>query len=42
MTDSKRSPPWLVLAAWTVVLVPAAWGLFHTVQNALKLFGASP
>ncbi len=42
MPEANRSSPWLVLAAWGVVLLPAAWGLFHTVQNALKLFIAQP
>jgi hypothetical protein len=41
MSEPKTSPL-LLLAAWGVVIAPAAWGLFHTVQNALKLFVASP
>lgn len=34
----RKSSPVLVAAAWLVVLVPAAWGLTYTVQNALKIF----
>ena len=39
---TKTSSPALIAAAWLVVLVPAAWGLRYTVQNALKLFTAPP
>ena len=28
----------LIAAAWMVVILPAAWGLEHTVENALKIF----
>ncbi len=39
MADNvKTSSPGLVAAAWILVLVPTAWGLTYTVQNALKLF----
>jgi hypothetical protein len=24
---------------WAIVAIPLAWGVFHTVTNALKLFG---
>lgn len=24
---------------WAIVLVPLAWGVYHTLLNALKLFG---
>jgi hypothetical protein len=34
----KKTPPALIAAAWTVVLVPAAWGVYFTLLNALKLF----
>jgi hypothetical protein len=28
-----------VILYWTIVTVPLAWGVYHTVINALKLFG---
>ena len=34
----KKSSPILIAAAWAVVILPTAWGLNFTVQNALKLF----
>ncbi len=34
----KKSSPILIAAAWAIVLIPTAWGLNYTVQNALKLF----
>ena len=33
-----RSSPLFLTAAWLIVVIPAAWGLEHTVQSALKLF----
>jgi hypothetical protein len=36
--QGKKSPVLLILAAWLLVAVPAAWGLSYTVQNAMKLF----
>ncbi|MGA2813107.1 MAG: hypothetical protein ABSG16_17020 [Candidatus Acidiferrum sp.] len=43
MTDqssgaSKKSSPALVLLAWVVVSIPAAWGVYNTGLNAVKLF----
>ena len=35
---AKKSSPALIAAAWLVVVVPAAWGLTFTVENALKIF----
>ena len=40
MTEERTSPPLLIVAAWLIVIVPAAWGLTYTVQNAAKLFAA--
>ena len=42
MTDMnvKRSSALLIAVAWIVVVVPTAWGLTYTVQNAMKLFTA--
>jgi hypothetical protein len=37
----KKSSPLLVALAWLIVIVPTAWGLKYTVQNAMKLFTAS-
>jgi hypothetical protein len=37
----KKSSPLLIAAAWIIVIVPTAWGLKYTVQNAMKLFTAS-
>ncbi len=36
----KKSSSALIALAWIIVLVPAAWGLTYTVQNALKIFTA--
>jgi hypothetical protein len=40
MTDTtvKKSSALLIAAAWAVVVLPTAWGLNYTVQNALKIF----
>jgi hypothetical protein len=37
----KKSSPLLIAVAWIIVIVPTAWGLNYTVQNAMKLFTAS-
>jgi hypothetical protein len=36
-SENKTSPA-LIAAAWFVVSVPAAWGIYNTMLNALKLF----
>lgn len=33
MTSTVR-----ILAAWFLVSIPAAWGVYNTLLNALKLF----
>jgi hypothetical protein len=38
MDGQKKSSPAAVALAWIIVVVPAAWGLTFTVQNALKIF----
>jgi hypothetical protein len=38
VTSENKTSPTLVLAAWFVVSIPAAWGVFYTVMNAFKLF----
>jgi len=35
---AKKSSPFLIAVAWAIVVVPTAWGLGYTVQNALKIF----
>ena len=37
----KKSSPLLIAAAWAIVILPTAWGLKYTVQNALKIFTTS-
>jgi hypothetical protein len=34
----KKSSPLLIAAAWAIVIIPTAWGLNYTVQNAMKIF----
>jgi hypothetical protein len=36
-TSENKTSPALVFAAWFVVLIPAAWGVYFTLLNALKL-----
>jgi hypothetical protein len=36
--NEKKTSPILILAAWFVVSIPAAWGVYYTLMNALKLF----
>jgi hypothetical protein len=36
--ENKTTSPILILAAWFVVSIPAAWGVYYTLLNALKLF----
>jgi hypothetical protein len=38
VTTKKKTSPILILAAWFLVLIPAAWGVYNTLLNALKLF----
>jgi hypothetical protein len=35
---TRKSSALLVVGAWLVVLLPAAWGLSYTVRNAVKIF----
>ena len=43
MADTiRKSSPALIAAAWLLVLLPTAWGLTYTVENALKLFTSAP
>jgi hypothetical protein len=40
--NTKKSPPALIAAAWLLVCVPLAWGIYNTVLSSLKLFAAVP
>jgi hypothetical protein len=37
VTDATTTSPGKILLAWLVVSIPAAWGIYYTVLNALKL-----
>jgi hypothetical protein len=37
-TNQNKTSPVLILAAWLLVSIPAAWGVYSTLLNALKLF----
>jgi len=38
VNKEATSSPALIALAWLVVSVPAAWGVYNTVLNAMKLF----
>ncbi len=38
VVNENKTSPALVFAAWLVVSIPAAWGVYYTILNALKLF----
>jgi hypothetical protein len=38
MVEEKPSSPALISAAWFVVLIPTAWGIYNTLLSAMKLF----
>ena len=38
VNKETTSSPALIALAWLVVSVPAAWGVYNTVLNAMKLF----
>ncbi len=35
---ARPSSPLLIVLAWALVILPTAWGLTFTVENALKIF----
>jgi hypothetical protein len=37
VTNERKSSPVLILAAWFLVSLPATWGIYNTLLNALKL-----
>jgi hypothetical protein len=38
VTDKGKTPAAAIFVAWFAVSIPAAWGVYNTVLNALKLF----
>jgi hypothetical protein len=38
---TKRSVP-VLIAAWLIVAIPAAWGISQTVRKSLALFTSGP
>jgi hypothetical protein len=38
VASENKTSPIRILAAWLVVSIPAAWGIYYTLMNALKLF----
>jgi hypothetical protein len=40
--NTKKSSGAMILAAWLLVSIPLAWGVYFTVLNSLKLFAAVP
>ena len=39
-TNTKNSSPVMILAAWALVGVPLAWGVYNTLLNSMHLFQA--
>jgi hypothetical protein len=39
--EERRMPPLRLAAAWIVVAIPLAWGVFQTVVKSIPLFRAS-
>ena len=39
--DGRASPAWAITAAWLAVGIPIAWGVWVTLQQAVKLFTAA-
>lgn len=38
MANQTKTSPGLIAAAWLVVSLPLAWGIYNTALNAAKLF----
>jgi hypothetical protein len=38
VTSENKTAPILIAVAWFVVSIPAAWGVYYTLMNAIKLF----
>ena len=41
LADGRASPAWAITAAWLAVGIPIAWGVWVTLQQAVKLFAAA-
>jgi hypothetical protein len=39
--DGEKTPPLLLAAAWLVVTIPLAWGVYQTAKKSLPLFRMS-
>jgi hypothetical protein len=37
-SQENKTSTALIMAAWALVSIPAAWGVYYTLLNALKLF----
>jgi hypothetical protein len=39
MTEMKahRTPRWLIVLSWTIVLIPFVWGIVNTLRSSLAL-----
>jgi hypothetical protein len=35
---AAKTPPWRLAAAWIVVTIPLAWGVYQTAAKAMPLF----
>jgi hypothetical protein len=38
MIKHRNTPVSVIVIAWLAVSLPAAWGVYNTILNALKLF----
>jgi hypothetical protein len=38
VTNENKTSSIRILTAWLLVSIPAAWGIYYTLMNALKLF----
>jgi hypothetical protein len=38
MIKHRNTPVFVIAIAWLAVSLPAAWGVYNTILNALKLF----
>jgi hypothetical protein len=38
MNQDRKTPMWKIVLAWTVVVIPFAWGIAQTVKTAGNMF----